>query len=169
MGGTSTDEETRSYYESLPGKRVAAGLLCRDVDARVLLVRPTYKTDWEVPGGLVEAGESPLAAVRREVTEELGISLDVGRLLVVDWLPVRPPKTEGLMLIFDGGLIDEGHSARIELLAEELSEWQFEEASKLGAYLPDFMARRVAVALRASVTGESTYLEWGRAPATMRL
>ncbi|WP_208865223.1 NUDIX domain-containing protein [Amycolatopsis rubida] len=40
---------------------------------------------WRSPGGLVEDGESPLAACRREVGEELGIDVPVGRLLVVDW------------------------------------------------------------------------------------
>ncbi len=95
---------TRAYYRSLPGKRIGAGLICRDAEDRVLLVQPTYKPTWEIPGGVVEAGESPAATVAREVREELGVELPVGRLLVVDWLPVRPPKTEGLMMQFDGGV-----------------------------------------------------------------
>jgi ADP-ribose pyrophosphatase YjhB (NUDIX family) len=74
------DNATRAYYQSLPGKRIGAGLICRDDQGRVLLVRPTYKPTWEIPGGVVEAGESPAATVAREVAEELGLELGVGRL-----------------------------------------------------------------------------------------
>ena len=30
---------------------VAAGVLCHDAAERVLLVKPTYKDGWEIPGG----------------------------------------------------------------------------------------------------------------------
>ncbi|MFC7641019.1 NUDIX domain-containing protein [Streptosporangium lutulentum] len=43
---------------------MAAGALIRDAVGAVLLVDPTYKPQWEVPGGSVDAGESPLAACR---------------------------------------------------------------------------------------------------------
>jgi 8-oxo-dGTP diphosphatase len=56
-----------------------------DAAGRVLLVRPTYKEHWEIPGGMVEASESPHEAPAREVAEELGIDRPVGRLLCVDW------------------------------------------------------------------------------------
>ena len=38
----------------------------------MLLCRLTYKQDWDLPGGVVEVGESPQLAVTREVEEELG-------------------------------------------------------------------------------------------------
>ena len=38
-------------------------LLVRDPDGRVLLCRLTYKHDWDLPGGVVEVGESPQLAV----------------------------------------------------------------------------------------------------------
>lgn len=98
------DERTRAWYRALPAKRVGAGVLFTDPDGRVLLVRPTYTGYWEVPGGMVEASESPHEAAAREIAEQLGIDRPVGRLLCVDWVPPRDPKTDGLMFLFDGGL-----------------------------------------------------------------
>ncbi|WP_234180911.1 MULTISPECIES: NUDIX domain-containing protein [unclassified Sphingopyxis] len=48
-------------------------------DDEVLLVRPHgYREgEWTLAGGGVENGESPVAAMRRELSEELGIGLDV--------------------------------------------------------------------------------------------
>lgn len=111
----TTGDQLSKYYESLPSKRIGAGLVCRDAVDRILLVQPTYKSTWDLPGGVVEAGESPAACAAREVREELGLDLAVGRLLVVDWLPARPPKTEGLMLQFDGGVLDDALTARFRL------------------------------------------------------
>ncbi|MDQ3688979.1 MAG: NUDIX domain-containing protein [Chloroflexota bacterium] len=155
---------TQAYYQSLPGKRIGAGLICRDAEDRVLLVQPTYKPTWEIPGGVVEAGESPAATVAREVREELGITLAVGRLLVIDWLPVRPPKTEGLMMQFDGGVLDDAVTRHFQLPADELRDWRFFAADELDDVLPDFMARRTRRALELAAVGQSAYLEWGRPP-----
>ncbi|MDG4795122.1 NUDIX domain-containing protein [Micromonospora sp. WMMD1082] len=59
----------------LPRKRVAAGLLITDPDQRVLLVAPAYQVGWEIPGGCVEADQSPCKAAIREGREELGLEL----------------------------------------------------------------------------------------------
>jgi 8-oxo-dGTP pyrophosphatase MutT (NUDIX family) len=83
------------YIASLARKRMAAGALFRDEDGRVLLVDPTYKPTWDLPGGAVEKEESPYAACRREVAEELGLDRSPGRVLVVDWVPSRPERPEG--------------------------------------------------------------------------
>jgi 8-oxo-dGTP diphosphatase len=49
-----------------------------DADGRILLAqRPAYKSMgslWEFPGGKIEAGESPEAALIRELQEELDIN-----------------------------------------------------------------------------------------------
>jgi hypothetical protein len=55
------------YVASLARKRMAATAFFRDDQGRVLLVNPVYKGTWDLPGGAVEAEESPHAACRREV------------------------------------------------------------------------------------------------------
>src|SRR5258708_39344189 len=81
------------YVASLARKRMAAGSLCRDRAGRVLLVDPVYRDTWDLPGGAVEAEESPQAACRREVAEELGLDRPVGRVLALDWVPSRPERS----------------------------------------------------------------------------
>ena len=49
------------YVASLARKRMAAGALFRDEAGGVLLVNPVYKPTWDLPGGAVEAEESPHA------------------------------------------------------------------------------------------------------------
>jgi len=58
---------------------VVAGALVRD--GRILLVhrhpdRRWYPDVWDLPGGHVEEGESPLAALARELHEELAVQVD---------------------------------------------------------------------------------------------
>jgi 8-oxo-dGTP diphosphatase len=68
--------------------RVAAAVLVRD-DGCVLLARrlpgTPYPGYWEFPGGKLESGESPLEALRRELDEELGITV----VRAVPWLVQR--------------------------------------------------------------------------------
>ena len=47
------------------------------VDGEVLLVRQSYRNGWGVPGGLLDRGERPEAAVVRELREEVGIDVVV--------------------------------------------------------------------------------------------
>lgn len=152
---------TNDYTATLPRKRMGAGVLLSDADGRVLLVEPTYKDYWEIPGGGVEADESPYTAVVRELKEELGLLVQPGRLLVTDWVPPRPERTEGLMMLFDGGVLTAEQTAQIQLPADELRSWSWCTQEEAAERLSELLARRIAAAVRARAEGTVVYLENG--------
>jgi 8-oxo-dGTP pyrophosphatase MutT (NUDIX family) len=155
-----TDRQ-QNFTETLPRKRMAAAVLFTDGADRVLLVEPTYKEHWELPGGCVEANESPYAAAVREVDEELGLAVTPGRLIVVDWVPPRPDHTEGVMVVFDGGSLLAERAAEIRLPSGELSGWAWCTPSDCAERLSPLLARRVRWALDAAACGVTHYLEDG--------
>jgi 8-oxo-dGTP diphosphatase len=146
---------------SLPRKRMGAGALCRDQAGRVLLVEPVYQDTWVVPGGVVEAGESPHAACRREVAEELGLDRPPGRILSVDWVPAESGRTEALVILYDGGVLDSQEVAAIRLPADELASFAFLPPGEIGPLLRPGLARRIAASLDALAAGTVAALEWG--------
>jgi len=149
------------YIASLARKRMAAGALLRDARGRVLLVDPTYKPLWDMPGGVVEEDESPHAACRREVAEETGLDRLPGRLLVVDWVPARPERPEGMILIYDGGTLTPNEVAAITLPAGELAGHEFVEPAAIAERVSPVLARRIAACLDAVATGTTISLEDG--------
>lgn len=65
-------------------KDVGAIATIFDDAGRVLLVHQTYQgSKWAWPGGVVEEGEAPWTAVVREVKEEVGLDVEVVRLIGV--------------------------------------------------------------------------------------
>ncbi|MEV4598799.1 NUDIX hydrolase [Amycolatopsis sp. NPDC049253] len=146
----------------LPRKNVAAGALVRDGEGRVLFVDPTYKPFLEIPGGMVEDDESPLAACHREVREELGLELTLGRLLLVDWMPTHGVWRDSLQLIFDGGILGPAQIQAIDPAGDELGGFEFLDLDAATPRLRPSKARRVALARRALLAGETFYGEFGR-------
>lgn len=157
---TTVDEATE-YTATLPRKRMGAAVLFTDEAGRTLIVEPTYKSYWEIPGGAVDADESPRATACREVKEELSLDRAPGRLLVVDWVPPRPDRTEGLMIVFDGGVLTPGELAGIQVPAEELRGWALCDEEQQQARLSPLLARRAVAAVEARRTEQVAYLENG--------
>jgi 8-oxo-dGTP diphosphatase len=87
---------------SEPRKRllVVAGLVVRD--GRVLITQrradQALPLQWELPGGKVEPGESPVAALARELAEEIGVTVEVGRIWDVLFHPY--PTFDLVMLVY---------------------------------------------------------------------
>jgi 8-oxo-dGTP diphosphatase len=108
---------------------VAAGIVIEQ--GRILLSRRKKGTHlagrWEFPGGKVEAGEDPRAALRRELEEELGILVAVGEIADVTFHRYEEAEKAVLLLFF--------HAAREkdspEPQAIDVAEFQWADASAL--------------------------------------
>ena len=147
----------------LPRKRAISQMLIRDTspEPRVLLCQLTYKNDWDLPGGVVEVGESPQLAVAREVEEELGLDLAAGPLVLTDWLPPWGGWDDALCLVFDGGAHDASLVERIVPQAREIRSAEFCTLAEVDDRAADFSARRIRAAV-ANLGGGPAYTESGR-------
>jgi 8-oxo-dGTP diphosphatase len=143
---------------------MGSGALFWDKRERVLLVRPSYKPGWEIPGGVVEQDESPLACCRREIREELGLNWPNdrwpnGRLLLIDYNSPTERKTESLMFIFAGGLLTPADIARIQLPPDELAAFNFFAPNELPEAMTISLRRRVLAAWHQVQADGAVYLE----------
>ena len=151
----------------LPRKRAISQMLIRDESApadepRVLLCQLTYKADWDLPGGVVEVGESPQLAVAREVEEELCLRIPAGPLLLTDWLPPWGGWDDALCLVFDGGAHPADLPDRVVPQTREIRTAAWCTLAEVDERAADFTARRVRSAI-ANVGGRGpAYTESGR-------
>ena len=63
----------------------AAAVYLLNSKGQLLIVKPNYRDYWHLPGGMIEAGESPVEACKRECLEELGRRVSVGELLCYEF------------------------------------------------------------------------------------
>ncbi|WP_233518032.1 NUDIX domain-containing protein [Streptomyces corynorhini] len=142
---------------SLPRVLAGAAVLLRDGAGRVLIVEPNYREGWALPGGTIESddGETPREGARRETLEEIGLDIEPGRLLTVDWVQGenRPPVASYL---YDGGVLSEERLAAIVVQEDELLSWRLVGRAEVPAYLPGSLGRRVLIALDALEPGAGT-------------
>jgi ADP-ribose pyrophosphatase YjhB (NUDIX family) len=120
-------------------------------EGRVLLIRrgkPPSAGEWSIPGGAVELGESVEAALRREVREETGLEIAVGRFLEV-FERVEPDGDGGVrfhFVVLDYAATVVGGTLRA---GDDAADAAFAEPDDLDRYaLADTVRRVIARALQ---------------------
>lgn len=140
-----------------PTKTCAGGALIRDSTGRVLFVVPAYKAVLDIPGGMTDDDESPKAAAIREIREELGLDVELGPLLVVDWTPRNGIWRDCHQFVFDGGVVDDAVAHDAEL--EGVVYLTLDEAEPK---IYPSLHRRLTLAVAALENGCTRYAEFGR-------
>lgn len=150
----------RGGWGSTPALPVSTGAIILDRHDRLLILKPTYKKGWTVPGGIMESdGESPWDACRREVREETGLDVTTGRLVCVDTRPGKPGRLLGLRFLFHCGQLDDAVLERVVIQREEASAYRLAPIAEALRLLRPPIRRRVAAGLHAKAC---RYLEDGR-------
>ena len=152
--------DEQDWYASLATMYGSAAALIADTEGpspRFLLVKPNYRDQWSLPGGILEHGEPPDVGCFREVEEELGLAREVGALLVVAWMGPDGRRPRPIVsFIFDGGVLADPGTIRLQ--KEELDDWQFVAPAEFDVFLPPFMAHRIHAAVTARATGAAAYV-----------
>ncbi|WP_052847529.1 NUDIX domain-containing protein [Streptomyces avicenniae] len=135
---------------------LSATAVITDPFGRVLVVEPTYRDTLLLPGGGIEAGETPAEGCRREIAEETGLGLEPGRVLAVDHvspaiegIPDDLPFPGDIHIVFDGGTVPEETAGRLRLPADELAGARFLPAGEAATRMARAEGRRLLAALRA--------------------
>ncbi|MFT8394596.1 NUDIX hydrolase [Propionibacterium sp.] len=123
--------------------RIIGHVFIRDEQGRVLLVQTTYKKDWELPGGIVEAGETPRRGAERELLEELGLTIPLDQPLVVDWMPPYLGWGDAVEFIFDGGRLDSSITSAFTRPATEIAGYHWVAPEEIPGHVTALSARRL--------------------------
>lgn len=157
-----TDEWRRTFIgilnDRLPKKRAIGQGILRNAAGEILLCELTYKKEWDLPGGVVDPGESPATCVEREVREELGLELRAGRLLAVNWLPPYRGWDDATLFLFDLGVFD-GDLDPARFLHREIKGAHWVSPADVGKHIAPYVVRLVE---QAMVAEHTAYLEDGR-------
>ena len=158
---TSRDGFIGLLNAGLPTKRLIAQGLIRNNANEILLCELTYKQEWDLPGGVVDPGESPAEAVVREIREEMQVEMSPRSLVAVNWLPPWRGWDDAALFVFDLG-VDDDVIARARLEPRELRavHWcTLDEVERRAAPYVTRLLRRLA-----QQTGGTAYLEDGADP-----
>lgn len=141
---------------------MSAGVLFYDQAGRVLIVEPSYKEHWDIPGGACDEGEPPWRTADREIREELGIVRPPGQLIVIDYIPANDRMPEGMAFIFDGGQITEDDVAKLHITDPEIVSVTLTPLAEAAQKLKPILGRRIAAALDAARSAKLVICEDGR-------
>lgn len=131
----------------------ASAAIIKNSEDKILIVKPTYRDEWLLPGGAIEKDESPIEACERECLEELGLKIEIGQLLCLEYYRSSKDKPETMRFVFDGGAISDASS--IELPPDELENYTF-TSIKVAV---DFVDAETARRLQLIAAGKGVYFE----------
>jgi ADP-ribose pyrophosphatase YjhB (NUDIX family) len=100
-------------------------------DERLLLIRRAVdpaKGKWALPGGYMDAGEMPDRALKREMWEEVGLDIDVERLLEI--YPMAGPGVDARGIVLAYAAVPTNHVDGRPLEAHD-------DVSEAGWFAPD--------------------------------
>jgi 8-oxo-dGTP diphosphatase len=150
----------QAVLDSFATSYAVACAFVTDPEGRALIVKPTYRPEWQFVGGMVDRGEAPHEACAREIKEEIGLVLPVGDLLVLDYVTDHPFVAAPMTIyIFDCGAL--GDASQIRLQESELEASAFLPTDEAATRFHPANGHRVELAAEAKRSGTTRYRSSG--------
>jgi ADP-ribose pyrophosphatase YjhB (NUDIX family) len=147
-------------WPGVPRVPASAGAAIWDPAGRLLILKPTYKKGWTLPGGQIyDDGESPWEACQRETREECGLFVERGRLACVDYLPPKSSRPGGVRFLFDCGTFPRKAFDGLVLQEAEIVDYRLAELDEALELLSGPLRRRIS---QTAGRTDCIYLEDGR-------
>ena len=89
----------------------------------VLITRDSRDTIWELPGGRLDANENPEAGIKREVLEELGVTIEVGQIIYVNQFVHSKDGSKAVVLVYQARLVDEAAEFTVDPVEVAQMQW----------------------------------------------
>jgi 8-oxo-dGTP pyrophosphatase MutT (NUDIX family) len=140
---------------------MGAHVIFLDEEGRLLLVKPSYRDHWSIPGGMIEEGESPRTGAIREIKEEIGLDCPKPTFLSIDYISHNGTKTEALQFTFFGGVLNKKQAEAVKVDNKEIVDFKFLPIPEALQMFHPHMRSRMQKCLDAIETGTALYLENG--------
>lgn len=141
---------------------MGAGALILNDKNEIFIVKPSYKDQWSIAGGVVNDNESPRDACIREVKEEIDIDLKNVKFLCVDYTSSNGEKGESLQFIFFGGRLNQNEIENIKLDGKEIIEYRFMKVDDALSLLSGKLKMRLSKCLDVIKNNNAIYIEDGK-------
>jgi ADP-ribose pyrophosphatase YjhB (NUDIX family) len=122
---------------------VTAGALLLDQESNIMVLRVSYRSTGAIPGGVLHRLEKPKVGAEREILEELGIKVKLGRVLCMASDTVFDNTTDALRVIFEGPRMTDDLLSQISFADKEVIGYHFVPVDQLDKYLAPNLARLV--------------------------
>ncbi|PID31285.1 hypothetical protein CR983_01915 [Candidatus Saccharibacteria bacterium] len=119
---TFTPEQIRDMISKLDRRSSSANVIIENSAGQLLVVKANYKSYWTLPGGWIDAGETPSAAAVREVREEVGIEVRVEDLSLDSLIVRRSDTMITYLFVFRLNVPIDTPPDALQLQAEEIDQ-----------------------------------------------
>lgn len=126
----------RAVRAASPSYTLGAQARVERSDGRILLVKAAYRWRWGMPGGLMDAGESPAEAALRETREETGLDIE----LVGEPMVLVETTMQRVNFIFHARPAPGADPDVLQAQASEILELGWFDPSELPETIPDMSA-----------------------------
>jgi len=138
----------KTWIQTLAKRHTASGAFIFNDQNQLLILKPSYKDGWNLPGGVTDEFESPYQTVIRECKEETNLNIEIKDLVLVDYIQeiIKDKKYDHVEFYFT--VIVENISD-IQIDNEEIIDYKFIDIKEAKDFLSPKYNQRLQAVLQA--------------------